>query len=341
MRRKHRKSGPLAALALAAAVLTGVPGSPSGALEFVAAGAPRDLAERRDYVGLFARLSQNGIGAFLPTFQYQEVPVPRSLDHESDFTAPCTSSDPPFRALRGSRVKLVIPAELLYPNPARIGLGAASADPLAQLLKCAGAGKIAAISNYDEAILNGIALADVKRLYAHVKAIAPQLPVLMVHAPIILDKAEFASARKRARYLEQVVAYSEHADIVGFDVYPVPAFAAQLATPLSEGRMAGEAEAVAGYVHWMATALSHKRRLIVLQGFSYADLYEPGFLRATVPAALLARVRPPRQDELEAMVRQARVGGVEMIVWWGQAALKDSSQAPWPAILAISRKYAD
>ncbi len=329
------------AIALVAAIVAVAPGRPSAALEFVAAGAPRDLLKQRDYAALFTRLADHGIGAFLPTFQYQEVPIPRSLNLESEFTPPCTALDPPFRALANSRVKLVIPAELLYPDPARIGTGAGLNDPLVQLMKCAGPGRIAAISNYDEAILNGLGINDVKRLYDHVKAAAPGVPVLMVHAPIILDKAEFASVRKRAEYLRRVVEYSQHADIVGFDVYPVPAFAAQLATPLSEGRMVGEAEAIAGYVHWMATALSGKRRLMVLQGFSYADLYEDSFLRQTVPAALLAKVRPPRRDELEDMVRQARVGGVEMIVWWGQAALKASTQEPWPSILAISRKYAD
>ena len=162
----------------------------------------------------------------------------------------------------------------------------------------------------------------------------------MVHGPLVMDQPQFSSRKKRTKYLEKVVSYSRYADVVGFDVYPVPKIVAKLATPLSDGKQVSAQTAVEGYLQWMSKTLPGKSKLMVLQGFAYSDMYETGFLRSAIPLALRKIVRPPSDSELETMLAAAKKHGVKAIVFWGQAALRDTSQAPWPAILRLSKKFA-
>lgn len=307
-------------------------------INFVVAGAPSDLVADRDYLTLFTLLRQNGVTGFFPTFQYQEVPRARSYGYESDFAPPCSPNDRAFKAL-ASGIKLVLPAELVYPHPSIFSKPMSANDPLTQIIACAGRSNIAGITSYDEAAFQGVSHSDVKGFYDHVKAIDETLPVLMVHGPLVADRRAFNTSSKRRAYLEKVVAYSNFADVVGFDVYPVPALVAKLAMPSSNGRIETADKAVKDYATWLKSALPGKRKLMVLQGFSYADLYERNYLESNVPANLRAVIQAPSRSELEMMVQQAQAGGVEMIVWWGQAALRTSHQPPWPDILWLGRKY--
>ena len=45
------------------------------AVKFSTAGVPRDLASSGDYQLLFQTLQDQGVELFMPTFQYQEIPV--------------------------------------------------------------------------------------------------------------------------------------------------------------------------------------------------------------------------------------------------------------------------
>ncbi|MZR32404.1 hypothetical protein [Sneathiella litorea] len=311
------------------------------AMDFVIAGAPRSIVVDRNYEALFNLMRSNHIVGFFPTFQYQEIPEPKSFGFESDFLAPCSSNDASFKALRNADIKLVVPGELLYPDASILPLRNDRNDPLRQLIACVGRDNIYAVTNYDEAAYHGRPLVDVQRLYQQVKEVSADIPVLMVHGPLVMDMAQFSTSTKRARYLDNVVSFSQYADVVGFDVYPIPGIIAKLATPLSDGEIVASENTVDGYLQWMSENLPDKRKLMVFQGFAYSDMYEFEFLKSTVPLALRKIVRPPNSKELEDMVTAANQHGVEMIVWWGQAALRDASLAPWPDILKLARQFAD
>ncbi|MEC9292053.1 MAG: hypothetical protein VX730_06595 [Pseudomonadota bacterium] len=305
-------------------------------INFVAAGAPRPLVKEADWNKLFQHLSENSIHTFFPTFQYQEIPKAKSYGYEALFGANCSSEGTAFKSLKAYGIKLILPTEILYPTIGSMNSNV-SQDPLQKVISCAGGVEnIAGITSYDEAVLHGKTLGEVEHLYKHVKRIAPEIPVLMVHAPIVLDKPQFQTVKLTEAYLDKVKEFSVFSDIVGFDVYPVPALVAQVATPKNKLKSYEGATAVAEYVHWMQENLGDKEHLMVLQGFSYDDLYDEAFLKRTVPEKLRAYVNAPTYEELSHMVRVSKEQGVNMIVWWGQGSLKSITQKPWPSILEIS-----
>lgn len=319
---------------LAAAVLF-LPG-PGRAQSFGVAGSPVETIEDRDYLRLFTTLKSRGIDTYFPTFQFQELPHALSLGYEIDFMPPCTPGDPAFAALRASGMTLLLPGELLYPDAAALRQLPMDEDPLRQVLSCAGPEHVAAITTYDEAIFNGRPIEDVAAFYARVKAVAPELPVLMVHAPILTDDPTFKTLDQIQRYLKEVTDYSAHADAVGFDIYPVPADLSNLATPVSGGAVVAEDRAVADYLSWLEDAVPARQRLVVLQGFGYADLYESKFLEASFPAEVINAARAPTGKETDLMVSQAISAGAEWVIWWGPSLLKETGSAPWQTILDIA-----
>lgn len=323
----------LAALTVACAFAAAGPGI---AAEFGAAGVPQELARTRNYEAIYKHLADNGINLFFPTFQYQEAPESLSFGYESDFTAPCDPSAPAFSALRGSGVRLIIPGELLYPDDTQ--MPPLARDPLAQLIACAGRENIYGVASYDEPVLNGKALGSVRQFYQRVKAVDALMPVLMVHAPAVTDQALFATADRIEAYFAKVAAYSAHADIAGFDLYPVPTDIAKLATPASGGAIAGMPQVLTDYLGWMKINLADKKHLIVLQGFAMHDLFAPDFLRTIAGEELLGRIKPPTREETSGMAAAAQAAGTDLIVWWGQGALKTLRQPPWPDILSFARE---
>lgn len=323
----------LAALALACAF--SIPAFALAA-EFGAAGVPQELAGTRDYQAIYKHLAGNGIGLFFPTFQYQEAPEVLSFGYESDFTAPCDPGAPAFSSLRGSGVRLIIPGELLYPDDRP--MPPLARDPLAQLIACAGRENVYGVTNYDEPVLTGKPIGAVKQLYERVKAVDAAMPVLMVHAPAVTDQELFANAERIAAYFSKVAAYSAYADIAGFDVYPVPFEIAKLATPASGGRIAGLPQVLTDYLDWMKINLAGKKHLIVLQGFAMPDLYAPDYLRMIASEKLISQIKAPTREETAAMAASAEAAGVELIVWWGQGALKSLGQPPWPDVLTVARQ---
>ncbi|WP_322867277.1 hypothetical protein U5922_014495 [Aquicoccus sp. G2-2] len=232
-------------------------------------------------------------------------------------------------------------AELIYRKPNRIGRVPVSADPLSQIIACVGRKNIAAVTNYDEAAFQGISEKSVEALYNRVKQIDSTLPVFMVHAPILTDKPQFANTGHVDRYLEAVKRYSRYADVVGFDVYPVPSLISKAATPTSRLAVVGPDQAIAQYTAWVKANIPDKKTLIVLQGFAYTDLYAPEFVQKNVPAPLRAIIKPPSRNEIDSMVAQAKAAGVGVIIWWGQASLNSTEDAPWPDILRSARRHAD
>lgn len=325
------------AVALLAALLAAL--ASGGAAEaqtvFGVAGVPQSLGRARDYDATFALLRANGITAFFPTFQTVEQPAAASLGFEIDFLPPCTTESPAFSALRRHGIGLVVAADTIYPRGAP--LPAADRDPLRALIACAGRERIHAVLSYDEPVHQGASEAEVERVYRRVKEVAADLPVLMVHAPMILDQPRYATAAGRKAYLGACARYSRHADVVGFDVYPIPRDIAKVTAPDGDGAAADHTEAIRGYTAWLRRAMPGKPLMMVLQGFSYVDQFEPAFLARIAGPGLIATVSPPSPGEIAEMVRLAVAGGAGTVFWWGPSLLRDAGSGPWPAILDASR----
>lgn len=328
-----RARGLRLALALLGAVASG--GDAGAQTVFGVAGVPQSLGRARDYDATFALLRANGITAFFPTFQTVEQPAAASLGFETDFLPPCTPESPAFSALRRQGVGLVVAADAIYPRGA--ALPAAERDPLRALIACAGREHIHAVLSYDEPVHQGASEAEVERVYRRVKEVAADLPVLMVHAPMILDQPRYATAAGRNAYLAACARYSRHADVVGFDVYPIPRDIAKVTAPDGNGAAADHAAAIRSYTAWLRRAVPGKPLMMVLQGFSYVDQFEPAFLARIAGPSVIAAVSPPSPEETAEMVRLAVAGGAGTVFWWGPSLLRDAGSAPWPAILDAAR----
>ena len=307
------------------------------ALNFGAAGVPRDLAAPRDYAVLFQTLQDQGVDWFIPTFQYQEIPEAMSYGYELDFIPPCSAQDAAFTALMQSDVRLLIPAELIYPEGVSVVEASSSKDPLLELIECTGEEKIAAVVSYDEAIFNRIPVSQVQQLYTHVKSIRPEMPVMMVHAPIQDTLTGFERLWWRNMYRSLVRLYSNYADVIGFDVYPIPADIAQIAAISGRPECTGVC-LVQDYALWLQQVFPDKERLMVLQGFSYPDLFDSDYLIEQLPADVIATIRPPNSTELQEMVDIIKMTETDNIIWWGQASLPLQTTQPWADIVEIMRE---
>ena len=203
----------------------------SQTLPTIAAGVPKSLSESGDFEAIFHTLNEAGITVFLPHFQYQEAPVAKSLELDAYFMPPCQPLSAPLKAMLNAKVSMLVPGEIYYPQwPAPLP----SQDPLQALLDCLGNEGVYGVYSYDEPSYNKVSLKSVKRLYERIKSINPDLPVLMIHRPMLTDDATMQTPEQRAAYLNEVKQYSQYADIVGFDVYPIPQHIAKVATPYSE-----------------------------------------------------------------------------------------------------------
>lgn len=302
---------------------------------FGVAGVPRELGTSRDYDRIFALLKASGIDTFLSTFQYVEHPAAKSLGFESDFLPPCSADGPGFAALRRHGIGLVVAADVIYPRGA--SLPPLAIDPLQSLIACAGRERIFAVLSYDEPVHQGVSEEETRQVYKRVKQIDASLPVLMVHAPMIVDQPAYATEAGRHRYLGAVARYSRNADIVGFDVYPIPRDIAKVCTPDSEGTVVGHATAIRGYTAWLRREVPGKRLMMVLQGFSYVDQFEPDFLAGIASASTIAAVKAPTGAELAEMLRLSIEGGAGMVFWWGPSLIRNAAAQPWPELLSVTR----
>jgi len=302
---------------------------------FGAAGVPQTLGQTRDYDRIFEGLKSAGIDLFFPTFLTQEAPTVRTLGFETDFLLPCSPEGGGFKALRRHGIRLIIPGELLYPADAE--LPAIEKDPLRELIVCAGREGIFGIMSYDEPAHKGNHEGLSKRLFERVKQIDVSVPVLMVHAPIILDQEKHKAPQGRKDYLDDALRQSAHADIVGFDIYPVPPPLAQIGTPFSDGNVADHATAVRDYMEWLRRNLPDKRHLVVLQGFSYRDQFHPLYFKM-IGQHVMSIVRSPTLAETREMVKLGIEGGASVVIWWGQSLLPTETAEPWPAILETAKE---
>lgn len=306
----------------------------SGMKTVIAAGLPQYLGKARDYDAIFAELSAAGVNVFLADGQCRQLPEPASLGYEADFypagqsiSAPATIKA--YAAMKKHRVKLLVPADILYPRGQ--DLPPLAADPLHRLLKTFGAEAIFGVYAYDEPAKHADSRQmdrNCQAVYRRVKELNPALPVVMVHAPLVEGRSP-----GNVQYLKRVLQLSRFADIVGFDIYPIPIHVAKLVDPFSpsgESATAATAapgldpatglftdyrSALAAYCRFLKKQLPGKAYIMVLQAFSYKDQgFDPVL-------AHLYGDRRPTATELKTMVKVARKEGVGCIAWWGQGML--------------------
>ncbi len=305
----------------------------AGLKTVIAAGLPQYLGKTRDYDGIFAELSAAGVNVFLADGQCRQLPEPASLGYEADFypagqsiSAPATIKA--YAAMKKHRVKLLVPADILYPRGQ--DLPPLAADPLHRLLKTFGAEVIFGVYAYDEPARHADSRQmdrNCQAVYRRVKELNPALPVVMVHAPLVEGRSP-----ANVQYLKRVVQLSRFADIVGFDIYPIPIHVAKLVDPFSPSVAASAGGAAPGldpttglftdyqsaliaYCRFLKRQLPGKDYIMVLQAFSYKDQgFDPVL-------AHLYGDRRPTPTELKTMVKVARKEGVGSIAWWGQGML--------------------
>lgn len=307
-------------------------------MEIVAAGVPKYLGETRDYQRIFTELEDAGFTAFLATTQYQEHPVALSLETEIDFYPPCNPEDSQWKALRDAGIKLVVPAELVF---SAFMDERTAGDPLAEIIACAGRENILGVTNYDEPAGrmwdSSITERSLKDYYNRVKRVDSTLPVLMVHAPLFASRMvegydePFPVKEDRDRFFDLTKSASTYADIVGFDIYPVPVdFMGGLTSPLREGKATeSHTDVIEEYLSWQREMLPSKELLYVMQGFDYRMQFASSSLDELVEQKDREIMRAPTDEEFRDMVDAALAGGVRTLIWWGQSHITESDAGLW------------
>jgi hypothetical protein len=305
------------------------------------AGVPRYWGETQDYDSWFGELSAVGVTSFLPFSIYQEVPEPLALGYEADFFPPCSYDDPAFEALRKHNMKLLVAGQVLYGE----GIPPLEEDPLKALMACTGEGVISAVLTIDEPGLNNTS-ADVdteavRAIYERVKEIDPNLPVMMVHAPIPVEITEADDTIRPVRqeeidnYLANVVATSEYADMIGFDLYPIPPEVGGLVAPNLGVERVHYREAFPAYLDWLAEVAAGRPYFLVLQAFGYERQFSAEIVQEARDAGF--NLRFPTEAELQEMACLAIAGGVSEIAWWGESLLIKEDAAFWQSVLTVTQ----
>lgn len=303
-------------------------------VQILVAGVPKYLSETASDQALFAALGNAGISHFLPFFQYQEVPESLSLDRQDDFFPPCEAGDEPFASMESNGVGLVLPGQLLWPPGQDPSIGD---NYIRQFIECAGAGGISAVFSVDEPAFHMEDIDaredEVRLIYERSKVLLPDVPVVMVHGPIVNETLDGEvwrpfTTEEAERYLNDVARLSVWADIVGFDLYMIPSETAKISAPGFGVEVLDFRTAYPAYLDWLATELPDKQSMLVLQAFGYAHLVgiEPD-----------ASSREPTADEILGMACVTWDSGADVIGWWGQSHLESESAPLWDAIVEVSR----
>lgn len=307
-------------------------------MQFVAAGIPKDEYDPHNPLAAFTKLSDHAVRIFFPTFQYQEIPEPKTTGREVDFLTPCEEPRAVHDALSKAGVKLLLPLEVWY--PASAPMPPLEDDPLSQFIGCVGREIIAGVTVYDEAIHVGVPIERVQALYERVKTVDATIPVFMVHAFMTADSDEAMTESDRRAYLEAVLRYSAYADVVGFDIYAIPTAIAKVTTPYEYGAETSYDAAVEDYLLWLQDMLPQKEHLLVLQGFAFADQYSAEILQE-MPAELVHLASTaPAPEETRTMLQLARKYDVEYVIWWGQSFANKNSDV-WETILNEAKRSSE
>ncbi len=149
--------------------------------------------------------------------------------------------------------------------------------------------------------------------YARLRALDPEHPVWMNHAP--------------RNQIAQLAAFDRAADIVGCDIYPVP-FAPEVGhSDLAERTAA----AVGAYTDRMQEAAPGKPVWMVLQGFGWGDI------QPEKSEAERKKLRRPTLEESRFMAYDAIVHGARGLLYWGTAYIEKDSTL-WADLLTLARE---
>jgi hypothetical protein len=156
-----------------------------------------------------------------------------------------------------------------------------------------------------------------KKGYAFVKALDPNRPILMNHAP--------------RNQIHQLAFFSKAADIVGCDIYPAPE-----SSPYSKHSDLADQSltCVGAYTERMRKAAPGKPVWMALQGFGWGDY------RTELPEAVRKEIARPTLEETRFMAYDAIVHGARGISYWGTYVIEKDSQL-WKDILSVVREIAD
>ncbi len=150
--------------------------------------------------------------------------------------------------------------------------------------------------------------------YALLRQLDGAHPVWMNHAP--------------RNQIDQLAAFNRAADIVGCDIYPVPAYRCGH-SDLRERSLA----AVGAYTERMQEAAPGKPVWMVLQAFGWADLQSDPSEEET------EEQRRPTFDESRFMAYDAIVRGARGILYWGSAYIEKDSPL-WSDLLKLVAELA-
>ncbi len=296
----------------------------------IAAGVPKPLGETEDFNLIFSTLQTHLISSFFPTFQYSELP-PLSLGLETKFIPPYSETSISPTVFSTTKTKLILPGGLLYPTPPT-AFPTIDQDPLQQVIDFYGRENILAITNYDEPVgwvsLDSIARKDYPQmLYDRVKQIDPTIPVMMVHAPIIatVDNRDVTQAEVDG-YLSSVKHYNQFADIIGFDIYPIPLGFPNITSPYNYPSTGTLNTIYKDYIDWLKLEGNGKPTLMALQGFGY-NMFDSNMTEGTDPTYF----------ELQTSLRECIDNDVSYVIWWGQGFITENNSTLWQNILNVSK----
>lgn len=302
----------------------------------IVAGVPKGLAEAKDYDAMFRELKDAGVEGFFPLFLYEEVPVSKTSGNEADFLPPCRPDAPAFAAMKAHNVKYLVPGAILYASDEFPPL---ADDPLRHLIDCIGRDAILGVQSYDEPFFHGITPERAERLHRRVQEVDPTIPVFLINAPlpaVVIEpdgRSRPMTAEESSHYFSEVRRYANSADILGFDVYPIPQRIAQTGTPYRATETPDHRTAIAEYLRWLREHSDGKPYFIALQAFSYRNL-GPSWLNVPTEHAPW-----PTREELREMIQTAAAERASYIIWFGPSYLKTAEDKPfWREFLDVLRE---
>lgn len=305
------------ALALINCDVIAVPGKK---IHFIAAGVPKEQGKKADFDTIFCELEKAGIDVFMPFSVYQEVPEAQSLAYDAYFYPNHAKNKSAIDALRKHKIKILIPAEILYPAGV---IPPIEKDPLKEYLNWAGPDSVFGVYSFDEPVQNN-RVAACKALYERVKSIDSKIRVVMIHAPVseyIVKTNEFSD------YFKNVKSVSQYSDMVGFDIYAIPKDLMKVHGPYTGPNIILDYEsALQEHLRWLKENLPNKEHLMILQAFSLRDQGHNFLL------AKLYGDRRPTKVEIQRMI-QIAADANSSVGWWGQSLIKEKDSVFWKTIL--------
>lgn len=148
--------------------------------------------------------------------------------------------------------------------------------------------------------------------YQYLKSLGVRQPIWMNHAP--------------RNQIPQLAAFSEAADVVGCDIYPVPEHL------VGHSDLADRSiSSVGAYTLRMQEAAPGKPVWMVLQGFAWGDI------QPNLDEARKKEMGPPDFEETRFMAYDAIVRGARGILYWGTSSISKDSEL-WHDLLALARE---